>query len=683
MRRMQLLRLLFAVTIVKLLPALGVEGDPVDQKYPPGDVRNCAGMPGRGPNNTLLRMSVLPGLGFDNLRNLDMGQILDFNYSTCQVSGDGLFLLPDNVYLIPIQQSKVDVFAETFDSFQDYRSEMAVSVNLQFKYNGMFSSIGGSFSTDYQDTKSKMVNDKSTSTRVSIRYKLYTAQMQVDAQLHRTFMSRLMDIAANIQNNNTKLAHYLAELLVRDYGTHVITSVDAGAGLSQTTFVSDDYLKDSENRSLVISASASASFFSAFKVSANVKVSDAASDSKGFSKATRNSHISTYGGPMYRVSENFSLTDWEQGVLDHLVAIDRSGMPLYSVINTNNVPELPDTTLLTVMDYVYDAVTKYYKVNTIIGCMDPTSPNFNFQANLDDKSCQAKQMNYTFGGIYQTCQKDMNENPDHDLCQSVYQTNPLTGDYHCPLHYTAILLHTGTLSAKYPAHKCHEHCVLWFCHNNCWYYNLVNSVTYKAYWCAYPPGQKVSKDSGMMFGGVYTSTHPNLLTGARNCPQYFYPLHFGEDISVCVSADASGTPYSVPFGGFDSCTNGNALAATADQFNQGIYPHRCGKHYSQFMVTIDEGCEINFCADMKAIKKEQPHPPILPPYHALPRMSINVTNSLVVKGAYGTVWIKNEDGSWVEYKSNPQTSEQFLNAHAKDGCPSTDSSNDGHCLHKI
>ena len=51
-----------------------------------------------------------------------------------------------------------------------------------------------------------------------------TVHIPTDAQLHRTFKSRLLDMAANVQNNNTKLAHYLAELLVSDYGTHVITS---------------------------------------------------------------------------------------------------------------------------------------------------------------------------------------------------------------------------------------------------------------------------------------------------------------------------------------------------------------------------------------------------------------------------------------------------------------------------
>lgn len=68
----------------------------------------------------------------------------------------------------------------------------------------------------------------------------------------------------------------------------------------------------------------------------------------------------------------------------------------------------------------------------------------------------------------------------------------------------------------------------------------------------------------MMFGGVYTSKHQHLLTGSLSCPSYFYQrkLYFGEDIMVCVSQDDNGVLYSVSFGGFESCTSGNPLAAT-------------------------------------------------------------------------------------------------------------------------
>ena len=651
--------------------------------YPLKDVRNCAGVQAQqDPKNPLLHVDVLPGLGFDNLRNLDLGQVLDYNYSTCQVSGDGLYLLPDNVYLMPVQESKVDMSAEYFDTFQEYTSHTAASMNFQMQLSTTFSSISGSFSAGFQSTKSRMVNHKSHSARVSLRYKLYTAHIAPDAQLHGAFKSRILDIAANIQNNNTKLAHYLAESLVRDYGTHVITSIDAGAGLSKITFVQKSSYSSSNrtNRSIAISQSAGADFLSFFHFQESFSASylSGSENNDKFSQGTSSTHILTYGGPAFRLG-NHSLTDWENGVTDHAVAIDRNGVPLHTVINSNNVPELPDSTRLTVMKYVYQAVTRYYKVNTITGCMNSSSPKFNFHANLDDGSCDEEQITYYFGGFYQNCTTD---EPDHDdFCSFYRQTNPATEDYTCPPGYTAILLYTGTLGNAQKARECRKHCALFgfFCHDNCWTYEKVYPATYNAYWCAHAP-DSLPDDRSIMFGGVYTLSQQNVVTGSSSCPSLFYAVHFGENIWVCVSQYTEGAQYSIPFGGFHSCTNGNPMASTSNQFNKGIYPHRCSKHYSQFLVTIDEGCDIYYCADTASQRQQQPaqpQPPKLPPYHALPHMSLNVTNTLVVRGTNGKVWIKNDDGTWQEYKDGQQTSKEYLMSLAQEAAsPNNNDDND-------
>ena len=651
-------------------------------EFPLGDVRNClAGAIRQGQSAS--HLDVLPGLGFDNLRNVDLGQVLAYNYSTCKVSGDGSYLMPDSVVIVPVQESKVDKFAEYFSTFLDYTPHTAASINFQANSNGMFSSTSGSFSADFQKTKSTMYKHDSNSARVSLRYKFYTAHITgaSDAQLHPAFKSRLLDIAANIQNNNTKLAHYLAETLVRDYGTHVITSIDAGAGLSQTTFVSQKFLQHMSEgeRSLAISENAGAGFlFWSASESLDASYSHYHQFKDQFNYNTTSSHVFSYGGPIYKVG-NFSLTDWENGVADHLVAIDRSGVPLYSVINTNNVPELPDSTLLTVMDYVYKAVTKYYKVNTIAGCMDSSSPKFNFQANVDDGSCDEEKTAHFFGGMYQTCTPKISL--ESIFCDDFKQTNPITQDYSCSTGYEAILLHTNEGSKYETVHVCKKHCAFlgFFCRDDCWTYRKLHLVTYHTYWCS-AQQQNSTEDVGLMFGGVYTLSQQNPLTGSRTCPPYFYPLHFGDNIYVCVNDDdPQGSKYSVPFGGFHSCSNGNPLVSTKKQFQNKIYPHRCGKHYHQFLITIDEGCEIYYCADVSAIMKQQPHPPRLPPYHALPRMSHNVTNTLIVKGNNGRVWIKNEDGAWVRYRDGQQTSQEYLMSLAQEAAgppPSDDDETD-------
>ena len=91
-------------------------------RYPSGDVRNCPTTSPVYRDEPLYRMEVLPGAGFDNLRNLDMGQVHSYTYSQCRISNDGRYLLPDNVFLIPTQRSHVEVFAEYFDHWDSYTS---------------------------------------------------------------------------------------------------------------------------------------------------------------------------------------------------------------------------------------------------------------------------------------------------------------------------------------------------------------------------------------------------------------------------------------------------------------------------------------------------------------------------------------------------------------------------------
>ena len=64
-----------------------------EPSYPLGDVRNCPVKSPQDDSQPLYLMEVLPGIGFDNLRNLDMGQVHTFNFCDCQVSKDGKFLL--------------------------------------------------------------------------------------------------------------------------------------------------------------------------------------------------------------------------------------------------------------------------------------------------------------------------------------------------------------------------------------------------------------------------------------------------------------------------------------------------------------------------------------------------------------------------------------------------------------
>lgn len=77
-------------------------------------------------------------LGFDNLHNLDTGRIDDISYSKCMLSDDGHFVLPDDVYLIPVYNSDIDYSADVYEHFNSYVSTTSASINVEASIRMIF-----------------------------------------------------------------------------------------------------------------------------------------------------------------------------------------------------------------------------------------------------------------------------------------------------------------------------------------------------------------------------------------------------------------------------------------------------------------------------------------------------------------------------------------------------------------
>ena len=260
---------------------------------------------------------------------------------------------------------------------------------------------------------------------MQLRYRIYAAHVQPDAQLHPKFKTRLLDIGAHLQLKNMPVARYLADILIRDYGTHYVTRVDTGGILAKLDHISRTYIASTETTRQQTKASASASFFGAFGVSGSTSHLNTHTVSDSYKKNVMDSQMYTYGGPPIR--ENFSIAYWEDNLVNNLVAIDREGDPLHYLITTESLPELPEEVTFTLSALVLKSLQRYYKNNAITGCTDAESPNFNFQANLDDHSCKSPFTNFTFGGVYQTCQPT--GSPPSDPCVDYTQKNPKTQGY--------------------------------------------------------------------------------------------------------------------------------------------------------------------------------------------------------------------------------------------------------------
>jgi hypothetical protein len=682
--KQQILQVLLVVLYKTLWSSAGNVAVP-EAKFFVGDPRNC------DVDSTAHRMEVLPGIGWDNLQNLDMSQVLAVNYSQCKTTADKKYLLPDHTFVVPIKQSKVDLFSQLYDHWSDYKSSTSYSINAEASF---FSVVSGSFSTDFQYNKERQVNDRSFTTRVEIRHLLYTIKSQPNAALSRPLINSLMEIAANIQNNKSDLAWYHTQILIRDFGTHYSTSVNAGASLVKEDHIKNTFLKETSKTSVDVKAAASASFFSKISLKFGAETKSSKEYLDQYTGNQTSSRIFTHGGPPF--GANFTVNDWENGLINELVPINRDGNPLYYAINPSTLPGLPTPTVSHVSNMVKDAIKMYYKVNTLPGCTDSESPDFYLQANLDDGTCKKPSTNFTFGGVFQKCYSI--HSGAGNLCDKLQQKNPITGDFTCPKGYREVLLirpggKRPSISSSYHKTQCYQSChscgFLWLstcCSNRCENVLHYSQAEYDSYWCA-AEGNHVPQHSGVLFGGVYTTTSSNPVTGSQKCPNRFYPRALGGHAFVCVSDDYElGYQNSLRFAGFFSCSAGNPLAipnkkdpingtqlrsfsgmeaffASSNENGESFYgPRNCPNGYSQHLVTVDNQCEINYCIKAGSFKDGKLNPVKRLPFSPQPGTNPNSTEAVIIIGVNGQVWVKNlTTGDWEQkaYSDTEKSDQSF------------------------
>uniref|UniRef100_A0A3P9LFT2 Macrophage-expressed gene 1 protein n=1 Tax=Oryzias latipes TaxID=8090 RepID=A0A3P9LFT2_ORYLA len=570
-------------------------------------------------NLSLTALEVLPGGGWDNLRNMDMGRVMNFGYFQCQTTEDGLYLIPDEVFVVPYKETGVETSSEILSPWLDQKSSTANTINGDVSF---FSQLNGKYSSEISRMKTHQVKDSSTTVRVQVRTLIYTVKSYPDFALDSRFAHQVKEIADAIENNQTKVADYLSEKMVVDFGTHVITSVDAGASLSQEDYLRSSYVSSSISDSSSIKASAGLNFFD--------KLNSAL---QNYQSNITYSIIQSHGGaPFY---PGISLQKWQESTKNNLVAIDRSGVPLHYLINGNTMQDLPQPTLNKVALTVFQAIKRYYRINTRRGCVDVTAKNYNFQANVDDKACEGPATNLSFGGVYQTC--TMLSSDAGPLCEELAQKNPNTGDFSCRYPYTPTLLRSEVRQKGYTTYGCYDISYscgpfdIFTCHRTqCQTYH-VRSARILTYWC-FVDG-KAPENSGYLFGGIYSPSSPNPITNAKSCPAKYISLRFLSDGQmICVSQDYElATRSSVPFGGLFSCESVNPLAN-----NQ----RRCPPGYSQHLATISDGCEILYCVQSGLFTGGELLPIHLPPFTRTPLVSLQATNTVMVMTEGDKSWVR-------------------------------------------
>ena len=632
--------------LITLYPnGISQANDDVFHHYPLGDPRNC--LQSEAVRSTqddipLNIMQVLPGIGWDNLRNVDAGYVNELNYSKCHTTGDRHYLLPDNVYAIPIQHSKIQTNAKLIDHWDDWSSYTSSTINGEVS---LFSLIGGKFSTSFQEMKTRFINEKSKISRVELRHHFYSLKLSPNSPLDPGFKDRLLEIAQNLQNNRSRTADYLAELLIKEYGTDYTNSIEAGAALVQEDYIDAAYMKLSSKKSQKITASAAVSLFGS-SLSGTYGDAFGMSDVNEYRTNRRYSNRESFGGIPLRIGT--TIQQWEESLANSMVAIDRSGFPLDYAITVVSLPELPSSTRRKLRKVVRSAIARYYEVNTYKGCTDPSSPNFDYMANVGiPEACQPPETNTTFGGVFQTCTR---KGPE-DLCNNVEQANPLTGSHSCPTYYKPVKITRGNLRSSKTERRCEDYCTTvrhWIffsrseCTPRCENVAVPTTAVYEGYWCV--ASGKIPPNTGYLFGGLFTTNKVNPITGAHTCPQHFISQKLGTDIIVCTSNDYElGSVNSLPFAGFHSCISGNPLAVDSDRYGYHpsghSSPNSCPCGYSQHLADIDNNCQINYCVQTGQLKIKRLPEVILPPFKKKPVENQWSTDTIAVQTVGGEFWV--------------------------------------------
>ena len=559
--------------------------------------------------------------------------VTSFSYSQCRVTYDRKYLIPDDTFAIPIKSSVVERNSELIENWDSYKSSTSRSINAGFDF---FGKIGGKFSKEFLDLKSRQYHERAITMRMELRHQLHTIKQDPDSRLHPSFKNRLLDILSLLKSNDTAAARYAGQLLIRDYGTHYLISVDAGAILVKEDNLRSSIISTYNGRMNSITAAGGADFFSVFSLNTGFTQYSGNVDINDYKNQRTSSKIITYGGPPYRVGMQIAI--WEDGISNNLVAVDRRGKPIHSIITIDNMkPEVFNPAEVIVLkSLVQDVVKQYYDFNTRLGCTDIKAQNFDYQANSPyPGACNASaSSSFNLGGVFQICSYISHAN---GICRDLMQKNPITGGYSCPSGYQSVLLLEGTVSRPNPGKTCKSvrKCAFWKfrCRreNECQYFQRTERAKHQTFWCA-PSKKKRQSPTGYLFGGMYSSELNNPITRSRSCPNHYISMKLGSNAKICLSEDYElGRQFSLPFGGFFSCASGNKLAAlNATEFlnNPRDWPMRCPMGFTQHLALTDNNCRVNFCVKAGTLLRAMDPDIVLPPFEPLPGFKNNSTTEI-------------------------------------------------------
>lgn len=238
------------------------------------------------------------GQGWDNLQNLPLEKVFPTEYKTCQTTPDGAFLLPDDVSLTSVKHLNIDRMSKFYSNWEEYFLENRPTINSGSDFEIASVEISGSYDRFMVSTKQKFASMKASMLSTNLIYHAYTLKMSSTRKgLSSKFLSHLKLIHKSYVAGDENLAEYHANLLVQEFGTHLVTSVDLGARIEQNDYI--DLKGNFTNLDEMKAAAASSFVESLFGMNSSVMVLKNVTEvtRKVYSQVLKYSEIKTHGGP--------------------------------------------------------------------------------------------------------------------------------------------------------------------------------------------------------------------------------------------------------------------------------------------------------------------------------------------------------------------------------------------------
>lgn len=238
------------------------------------------------------------GYGWDGLQSATTRPVVKTEYKNCQMDPTAIYLIPDGVVVKPIFYTTVDKMAKLYSNYNDFKLSIGggLAAGAKAAIPG-FGGLSGSFSASAQAVRNNFKKYESRMLQTQLVYRAFSLQQTSINNLHPEFHKRIQRIITALNKNLTTKARYLAELIIRDYGTHYIVSAEVGAIIESRSYIQNTGSSTNDSLSADLRLAAGLNFQGLIDVSGHIEIGAKIESQSVLEQMTRHSEIITLGGP--------------------------------------------------------------------------------------------------------------------------------------------------------------------------------------------------------------------------------------------------------------------------------------------------------------------------------------------------------------------------------------------------